>query len=804
MSEQFGDVKINGKWYKIETPSYQARDVTDFSPRASTPGGSVVHSELTLYQPQLQTDWKHGFGFNWFEDASGYMKTVGNIDTRHDGIAMMFTNKTSSDTDNYNKEGFCVWENNVYAWGTHGLRKYDSATDTWSQAQDVADTDEGSVVIQPASADAMILSNAATTKYGSNVGLYVGEANDAAQIARSLIKFDLSNIPTNATITSAVLSLYMASEKSSNDRSIYAYRMLKDWQEASVTYNKYDATNDWGTAGGFAAADCEQTDIGNTALVATETVGWKDITLTAAEVQDWTDGTMANYGMMLKMATETSDQYRFHSSNYATDTTLHPKLTVTYTTPSLSSTGVVNYAFPAGDFLFYLPDGARIRKISKEGLDSFTGNDNTSIDFKHMLAHKGYYYVVKDNSTMVHRDSTNDLTDLEGTSADTDVIHVGVAGSYPVKMLQPYAGSLYAGKADGLWLIDDTLIATRIIDFSSEVSEDNFRSMAVHNGYLLFPIRDRVYQWNGARMSDVTPPRLTDTFPYTTYGRFDNFVSVGRFLYCTARTNETTYSEDLICFDGVAWHKLMTLVSNGTDSITAMNYDAYNNRLWYHLNATADVSYYIQMQNTSEFPYGNYPTTGTHELYMSRWDMGYRWVQKTSPTLTIEASNLTADRYLKVYYSLDGADFVEWDSVTANGITRLTTPGGNQAVEFYHMVIKIQFVTAIAAQSPILEGVTLRFLMRPITVDGWSFNIPLADGQMMNVGSEGRSSKEMIQDLRDARDNTGAVEFTDIDGSEYYVHVTSFTRRMVEKNLWGGGASPDLEFIAAINLVRAT
>jgi hypothetical protein len=61
----------------------------------------------------------------------------------------------------------------------------------------------------------------------------------------------------------------------------------------------------------------------------------------------------------------------------------------------------------------------------------------------------------------------------------------------------------------------------------------------------------------------------------------------------------------------------------------------------------------------------------------------------------------------------------------------------------------------------------------------------------------------MIQDLRDARDNTGAVEFTDIDGSEYYVHVTSFTRRMVEKNLWGGGASPDLEFVAAINLVLA-
>lgn len=803
MAEQLGDVKINGKHYRVDTQSYQARDVTDFSPRASTPGGSVVHSELTLYQPQLQTDWKHGFGFNWYEDASGYLKTVGNIDTRHDGIAMMFTGSTASDTDNYAKEGFCVWQNNIYAWGTNGLRKYDSGAGTWAQAQDTTDTDTSSVVIQPAYADTMIVSSAATTNYGSNVGLYVGEANDAASVSRTLIKFDLSSIPTNATITSAVLSIYMASEKSGNDRSMYAFRMLKNWGAGSATWNKRFSSTDWGTAGGFDAADCEQTDIGSVALVAAEAIGWKTITLTAASVQEWTAGTKSNYGLLLKMATETSDQYRFHSSEYATDTTLRPKITITYTTPALSSTGVVNYAFPSGDYLFYLPDGARIRRINREGLDSFTGNDNTSIDFKTMLAHKGFYYVAKDNSTHVHRDSTNDLTDLEGTSADTDVIHVGAEGSYPVIGLKTYAGSLYASKADGLWLIDDTLVATRILDFSTEVSSDNFRGMTVHNGYLLFPIRDKMYQWNGARLSDVTPPRLSDTFPYTTYGRFDNLVSVGRFLYCTARTNETTYSEDLICFDGVAWHKLMTLVSNGTDTITAMDYDSYNNRMWYHLNATADVTYYISFQNQSEFPYGAFPTSGTHELYLSRWDMGYRWVQKTAPTLTIEASNLTATRYLKVSYSLDGGTFVEWDTITTNGVTRLETPGGNQSVEFYHMMVKIQFVTGTAAQSPILEGVTLRFLMRPVTVDGWSFNIPLAEGQLMNVGADTRSTKEMIQDLRDARDNTGAIEFTDIDGTEYYVHMTSFTRRIIEKNLWGGGASPDLEFIAAINLVQA-
>jgi len=797
-----GDVKINGKWYQIDTQSYQVRDVTDFAPRASVPGGSIVHSELTLYQPLLQTDWRHGFGWNWYEDASGYMRTDGRIDTRHDGIVMMYTNSTASDTDDYVKEGLCTWEGAVYAWGNHGLRKYSGGA--WSQAQDVTDTDTNSVVIQPASADSMMVASAANTNYGSNVGIWVGEANDAAQNARGLIKFDLSSIPSNATITSAVLSLYLASEKSSNTRTMYAYRMLKDWHEAAVTWNKRKASINWITAGGFDAADCEQTAIGSVSLGAAEAVGWKTITLTAGAVEGWINGTLNNYGLLLKMDTESNDQYRFHSSNYTADATLQPKLTLKYTTPSLSNTGKVNFAFPAGEYLYYLPDGARIRKISKEGLDSFTGNDTSAIDYRTMLQHKGYIYVAKDDSVYLHRDSTIDLSDLEGTSADPDVITVGAVGSYPILGLITYAGELYASKADGLWHIDDTLTARRILDFTNEVSSDNFRSMAVHNGYLLFPIRDKLYQWNGARLSDVTPPRLTDSFPYTTYGRFDNFVAVGRFLYCTARTNETTYSEDLICFDGVAWHKLANLVSNGTDSITAMAYDAVNNYMWYHLDSTSDVTYYIQFQSQSDYPYGNYPTTGTHEITLSRWDMGFRWVQKTAPTLTIEAKNVTSARYLTVYYSLDGGSWIEWDNITQNGITRLDLPGGNRAVEFYYITIKIRFTTDTAAQSPILEGATLRFLMRPVTVQGWSFNIPLASGMATNTAIESRSSRQLVQDLKDARDNTGAIEFTDIDGQEYYVHLTSVTRRAIEKDLFEGGDSPNIEYVVAVNVVEAT
>ena len=594
-----GDVKINGKYYRINVPSYRSKDVTDFSPKATAAGGAVVHSELMLYQPYLQTDWRHGFGGMWYDDASRYMYTTGQVDTRHPDIAMLFTSATSSETNNNAKEGFCTWNSAVWSWGAAGLRKYSSSA--WASAY---------------------------------------------------------------------------------------------------------------------------------------------------------------------------------------------------------STAAVNFAFPAGDYLFYCPDGLRIQKVSTSDVHTDAGNDASSIDYKWMIAHNGYIYAGVDSTNRVHTDSAADLSDLEGTTADPDLIYIGTS-NFPTLGAIVYMSRLFVARQDGLWEIGEDRIARRLLDFSSEASSTNFRSMAVHNGYLLFPIRDKIYQWNGARMSDVTPPRLTDSFPYTTYGYFDNFVASGRFLYCTARTNETTYSEDLLCFDGVAWFKLMNLVSNGSDVITAMAYDPVNNYLWYHRQATADATYYIPFQAQSELPYANFPTSGTHELVSSRLDMGFRWVQKSAPSLIVEASNLSATQYLTISYSIDGGSWVEWDSVKSNGTSKLETPGGAHSIEFYYMQIKVAFHTTSATNSPILEGVTLRFLMRPDELYATSFNVPLAHGSDIGMLSEDRTAGKMWQDLKDARASKSPIEFIDIDGTEYFAYLTSLTKQLVEFNREGMGATPEMELLAQLNIIEA-
>ena len=380
-----GDIQLDNKPYRIDFESWRGKDIIDFAPRATVPGGTAVLSDLGMFQPLYQTDWRHGFGFHWYSDSMGYMSTTGNIDTRQDGLAMLFTAAVSSDTNNNNKLGSVPFDGNVYTWGTGGLRKF------------------------------------------------------------------------NGTI-------------------------------------------------------------------------WSDI----------------------------------------------------YTTTA------VNFAMAAGNYLFFAPNGARIKKMDTAGVVTDAGLDINATDYKWLILHNGYIYAGKDGSNAIHFDNSETLATLQGNSADTNRILVGV-GANPTLGAIVYNGNLYVRKSDGIWLIGEDRIARRMLDFSSEESFLNLRSWAVINGYLVFPMRDRILQWNGARVSDITPHKINDEFPYLTYGSFNAFVAVGDYLYVMGRTNETNADLDLLSFDGVGWHRLLNIASDfpSGSGIGFMGYEAVNNRLWYHVSNVA-------------------------------------------------------------------------------------------------------------------------------------------------------------------------------------------------------------------------
>jgi len=173
--------------------------------------------------------------------------------------------------------------------------------------------------------DAYIWEKSPDTNYGSDTYLELGGKFGKAQ--RSIIRFDLSSLPAGSTVTSAKLYLYFYAATGSPNFNIGAHRVNHGapnyetgWTEAGVTWNKYDGTNNWGTAGGdFNAAATD------TIYVPYSTKGWYSWDVTsdcdALEERSW----------ILKTDGETSYYYQdYYSKEYTGDTSLRPYLEVTY------------------------------------------------------------------------------------------------------------------------------------------------------------------------------------------------------------------------------------------------------------------------------------------------------------------------------------------------------------------------------------------------------------------------------------------------------------------------------------------
>jgi hypothetical protein len=595
---EIGDIYIDRKPFRINLPSYATKDVVDFAPRATVPGNSYVMSDLGLYQPLLQTDWQHGFGFHWYSDSSGYLSTVGNIDTRHDGLTMLYTKSTSSDTNNNIKRGSTTFNGALYTWGDAGLRKFES--DTWSAPY-----------------------------------------TDAA----------------------------------------------------------------------------------------------------------------------------------------------------------------VNYALNTGDYLLFAPNGARLKKIDTSGTITDAGLDADSSDYIWMIIHNGFIYAAKDGTNRIHYDSDPGAAALEGTTDDPGAIYCGV-GNQPLLGAIVYSGNLYVSRTDGLWMIGEDNIARRVLDYSDAVSSDNFRSMISLNGYLFFPIRDRVIQWNGVRVAEVTPNRITDEFPYVVYGRFSHFISNDKFVLCIGRTNQNEYTESLLAWDGVGWHKLMDVATDGVGTCTMLSYDSVHNRLWYHIDDTADATYYIPLQNNT-YPYLDFPTTGQHSLITSRMDMGFRRITKSMTSMFVEARNVTDTRYISIWYSIDGEEFVEWERVTSPGMIELHSPGGFATKEFNYIVFRFDFITDASTQSPILESYTINFIMRPETRVGYSFDIVAASGYEMEGHVDERTSTEIFEDVMNLRNSKSPVEFTGLLGETILGYLTSVRSQPVYRTLsMEGGGQNYIEYVISCSFVE--
>ena len=165
-----------------------------------------------------------------------------------------------------------------------------------------------------------------------------------------VIRFDLSVLPSNADIKKAVLSLYF-SGGSEGDSLTVAHRLIKEWNEHTVTWMQADTGAPWDLVGGdYTLEDSAQTTFANDST-------WENYDVTGI-VKKFIDGT-PNYGfIVVPDLAEGNTSRDYYSTAFEDIDSLKPKLTVTYTSNAISTPNKSRYLLQG--VLLY-KDGSVIR-----------------------------------------------------------------------------------------------------------------------------------------------------------------------------------------------------------------------------------------------------------------------------------------------------------------------------------------------------------------------------------------------------------------------------------------------------------
>ena len=133
-----------------------------------------------------------------------------------------------------------------------------------------------------------------STGYNQTALINVG-AND---VFKSLLRFDVASIPSNAIIDEATLELYYTGRSNGNSLTLGAHRVLAEWIDSEVNRVQRKAGINWVVAGMGSGSD--YTAVPEASLpIASAGDHWVQLDVTAA-AQDWVSDPTSNYGLVLR------------------------------------------------------------------------------------------------------------------------------------------------------------------------------------------------------------------------------------------------------------------------------------------------------------------------------------------------------------------------------------------------------------------------------------------------------------------------------------------------------------------------
>ncbi|PKO13235.1 MAG: hypothetical protein CVU39_20265 [Chloroflexi bacterium HGW-Chloroflexi-10] len=204
-----------------------------------------------------------------------------------------------------------------------------------------------------ATEDTYLSANDVAFNNGGRTELHV-DATTGTSRRTTLMKWDLSSIPANATVSAATLSLYVSD---ASPLTFNLYNMRRSWVEGtsnrtdstnSANWNTYDGSNSWGAVGvADISTDRYDTNLWNASTISFSSTGGKTVALNnagVAVVQGWINESASNYGLTMLNHSGTTSNALFFSSSEATTAANRPTLNVTYCVisgPTIITTGTL-------------------------------------------------------------------------------------------------------------------------------------------------------------------------------------------------------------------------------------------------------------------------------------------------------------------------------------------------------------------------------------------------------------------------------------------------------------------------------
>jgi hypothetical protein len=177
-----------------------------------------------------------------------------------------------------------------------------------------------------------------STSNGAGDSIFAGVTNTGS-IRRSLLQFDLSNLPSSATITSASLQITQDRQGPGGAAALSLHRTTASWGQGASSGSGgggLSSTNDatwihrfypgtlWTTPGG----DFDPSVLGNLSASGTGNHSFASSPTFVSVVQAWVQDQAQNFGLLIKEANSTPGAAARFYSREASDPTVRPQLSI--------------------------------------------------------------------------------------------------------------------------------------------------------------------------------------------------------------------------------------------------------------------------------------------------------------------------------------------------------------------------------------------------------------------------------------------------------------------------------------------